>query len=128
MRKTHICILAITALSVAAGAQDASAASAETTAAAGGTTAQTPVVEVIECSEIDSADVIIGNSAIELIYTTPEIAEILDRARQIEPNDGGTPRFAIHTRNNKFIMSIGGNINTTLGWDLGNNLYKVDGA
>lgn len=128
MRKTHICVLAIAGLSVAAGAQDASAASAETTAAAGSTTAQTPVVEVIECSEIDSADVIIGNSAIELIYTTPEIAEILDRARQIEPNDGGTPRFAIHTRNNKFIMSIGGNINTTLGWDLGNNLYKVDGA
>ena len=72
MRKTHICVLTIAALSVAAGAQDASATSVETTAAAGGTTAQTPVVEVIECNEIDSADVIIGNSAIELIYTTPE--------------------------------------------------------
>lgn len=76
----------------------------------------------------DSARVIYETSSIELIYANPEVGSMLDDARNKEAQDDGTPKFAIRTRDNKFIFSIGGNINTILGYDIGNNLYKVDDA
>lgn len=39
-----------------------------------------------------------------------------------------TPAFAIRSKDNKFVMSIGGRINPILGFDIGNNLYRQDGA
>jgi hypothetical protein len=39
-----------------------------------------------------------------------------------------TPKFTVKTSDNKFMLTIGGAINVIMGCDLGNNLYKMDGA
>lgn len=38
------------------------------------------------------------------------------------------PHFAIHTADNKFVMTIGGQVNPIIGCDFGNDLYDVDDA
>lgn len=69
-----------------------------------------------------------GSSKIEFGRTTPEMKEILQRSRPAENRAVPAPSFAVHTTNNKFIMTIGGTIAPVLGYDIGNNLYKQDGA
>lgn len=69
-----------------------------------------------------------GSSKIEFGRTTPEMKEILQRSRPVENRAVPAPAFAVHTSNNKFIMTIGGTIAPVLGYDIGNNLYKQDGA
>ena len=69
-----------------------------------------------------------GSSKIEFGRTTPEMKEILQRSRPVENRAVPAPAFAVHTPNNKFIMTIGGTIAPVLGYDIGNNLYKQDGA
>lgn len=44
------------------------------------------------------------------------------------PSEMPVPHFAIHTQNNKFVMTIGGEINPIVGCDWGNDLYHQDGA
>ncbi len=75
-----------------------------------------------------SPKVIYESSAIELIYSDPEVAEFLRHARQTEANDNNLSKFVLRTKNKKFLMSIGGDLNTIVGGDIGNNLYKVDDA
>ncbi len=60
--------------------------------------------------------------------TTPEIKEILDRTRPVENRAIPTPKFNIHTADKSFILTIGGQINPILGYDIGNDLYKQAGA
>ncbi len=60
--------------------------------------------------------------------TTPEVAAILKKSRPVESGSIPVPKFSLRTADNKFIMTIGGMINPILGFDIGNNLYKQDGA
>ena len=57
-----------------------------------------------------------------------DVSEILRKDRPKESAAIPTPHFAIHTLDNKFVMTIGGQINPIIGADLGNDLYKRDGA
>lgn len=60
--------------------------------------------------------------------TSPEVASILKKSRPVEASAIPTPKFVVRTADNKFILTIGGEINPILGFDIGNNLYKQDGA
>ena len=76
----------------------------------------------------DDGDVIFESGAIEFVRTNPEICAILEQARPVEPNAIPTPKFALRTRDNSFVLSIGGQINPILGYDIGNDLYNSDGS
>lgn len=52
------------------------------------------------------------------------VYKILEKDRSKNVNEIPVPHFAIHTANNKFVMTIGAQINPIIGTDLGNNLYK----
>ena len=54
--------------------------------------------------------------------------KIIEKDAPVGPKEVPVPNFALRTKNNKFIMTIGGYINPVIGTDFGNNLYKVDGA
>ncbi|MBD5295774.1 MAG: hypothetical protein HDS25_05585 [Bacteroides sp.] len=60
--------------------------------------------------------------------TSPEVAAILKKSRPVEAQAIPTPKFVVRTADNKFLLTIGGEINPILGFDIGNNLYKQDGA
>ena len=57
-----------------------------------------------------------------------EVKEILQAAKAEEPGHIKAPAFVLKTSDNKFIMTIGGEINPILGWDIGNDLYEQPGA
>ncbi len=57
-----------------------------------------------------------------------EVKEILQAAKAEEPGRIKAPAFVLKTSDNKFIMTIGGEINPILGWDIGNDLYEQPGA
>lgn len=59
--------------------------------------------------------------------TTPEVAKILLDAQAPDQNNLPAPAFVLKSDNNNFIMTIGGEINPVLGFDIGNNLYKQSG-
>ncbi|MDE5684929.1 MAG: hypothetical protein K2I26_00060, partial [Paramuribaculum sp.] len=65
---------------------------------------------------------------IEFGRTTPEMKEILEHSRPEGNREIPAPSFAVHTKNNNFIMTIGGNVATIFGYDIGNNLYKQNDA
>lgn len=69
-----------------------------------------------------------NGSKIEFKRTDAATREILNRHRPVENKAIPAPSFAVKTRNNKFIMTIGGSINLILGYDIGNNLYKQPDA
>lgn len=75
----------------------------------------------------DTTDIKAGKK-LEFIRTTPEVKEILDRTRPHEAQAIPTPKFAIKSGNNNFILTIGGQINVITGGDIGNNLYNQSGA
>lgn len=60
--------------------------------------------------------------------TTAEDREMLTSSRAAEPGKLPAPAFILKTANNSFAMTIGGEINPILGWDIGNNLYKQPDA
>lgn len=59
--------------------------------------------------------------------TTPEVADILLKAQAPDQSNLPAPAFVVKSENNNFIMTIGGEINPILGFDIGNNLYKQSG-
>lgn len=73
-------------------------------------------------------DIIYEVGAIEIVKTDGAVGEMLKKARPVEPGDVEAPKFAITTKNRKFMMSIGGNITPIVGYDIGNNLYSQDDA
>lgn len=75
----------------------------------------------------DTSDVASGKK-LEFVRTTPDVAEILNRTRPHEPHSIPTPKFALKSGNNNFIMTVGGQINLVVGGDIGTNLYKQPGA
>lgn len=78
----------------------------------------------------ESADdgVLYEIGSIEVVSTAdnPFVREVIENARPAEPGGVPTPKFTIKTRNNKFMLTIGGKINPILGYDIGNNLYSTD--
>lgn len=56
------------------------------------------------------------------------VYNILEKDRSKNTNELPVPHFAIHTANNKFVMTIGAKINPIIGVDLGSDLYRNDNA
>ena len=56
------------------------------------------------------------------------LVSMLDKDRPHGNKDIPVPHFAIRTPDNKFVLSIGGQINPIVGVDMGNNLYDQAGA
>lgn len=56
------------------------------------------------------------------------VYNILEKDRSKNTNELPVPHFAIHTANNKFVMTIGAKINPIIGVDLGSDLYRNDDA
>lgn len=72
-------------------------------------------------------DVLYEIGSIDVISTesNPEILAVVKKARPIEPGSVPTPKFTIRTKNNKFVLTIGGEVNPIFGYDIGNNLYST---
>ncbi len=84
--------------------------------------------EPVESSKMPGGDEVVYEvGALEFVRTTPELEAILKKARPQEPKMG-TPKFAIRSRGNKFVLSIGGKVNPIMGYDIGNDLYNSDGG
>lgn len=62
------------------------------------------------------------------VSTDPELKSIIEKDRPLDNKAIPVPHFAIHTTDNKFVMTVGGQVNPIIGVDLGNDLYEVDGA
>lgn len=56
------------------------------------------------------------------------VYNILEKDRSKNINEIPVPHFAIHTANNKFVMTLGAQINPIIGTDLGSDLYKQEGS
>lgn len=68
------------------------------------------------------------SNPISIKRTTDAEREILGRHREDTVRDVPAPHFVVKSANNNFILGIGGSLNLILGGDIGNNLYKQDGA
>ena len=75
----------------------------------------------------DTTDIASGNK-LHFVRTTPEVKQILENSREHDATAIPTPKFALKSDNNSFIMTIGGQINLITGGDIGNNLYQQGGA
>lgn len=69
-----------------------------------------------------------SHNPLEFKRTSEEVRTILSRHRPTEAQSVPVPRFVVKSRNNSFIMAIGGVVNPIIGYDIGNNLYSCDGA
>ncbi len=69
-----------------------------------------------------------AGNPIQLRRATAQDKELLKSSRAAEPGRDPAPAFVIKTANSNFVMTIGGEINPIIGWDIGNNLYKQDDA
>lgn len=78
--------------------------------------------------QAEADDSIPSDTRLEFTKTTPEVASILKKSRPAENKSIPVPKFVVKTKNNKFLMTIGGQINTVLGFDIGNNLYDQSDA
>lgn len=75
-----------------------------------------------------ASDTIPAGTRLEIVKTTPEVAAILKKTRPSDNRSIPVPEFVVKTTNNKFLLTIGGQLNTVLGFDIGNNLYDQSGA
>lgn len=82
----------------------------------------------INAAEKNDTDDIRAGRKLQVIRTSPEVAEILNHDRPHEPRAIPTPKFAVKSANDNFIMTVGGQINVIMGGDIGTNLYKQGGA
>lgn len=85
-----------------------------------------PFVAMAE-EPVDTSDIKPGKK-LEIVRTTPEVKEILEHSRPQDANAIPTPKFALKSQDNNFIMTIGGQLNVIMGGDIGNNLYKNPNA
>lgn len=71
-----------------------------------------------------------SSSRLEVVKTsvTPDVKEILKKDRPSGNQAIPTPHFALRTPDNNFVMTVGGQINTIIGADLGNDLYQNQNA
>ncbi len=89
-----------------------------------------PATILLACTAFQSKadDSIPSGTRLEIVKTSPEVASILKESRPVENKSVPVPKFVVKTKDNEFIMAIGGQINTVLGFDVGNNLYDQSGA
>lgn len=68
-----------------------------------------------------------GSAKIEFIKTSrhPDVKELLKKDRPQDVNAIQVPHFAIRTADNKFVMTLGVQLNPIIGCDLGNDLYEI---
>lgn len=66
--------------------------------------------------------------SLSIVRTSAEDSVILAADRPSGPHEIPVPKFTVKSQDRSFFMTIGGQINTIMGVDLGNNLYNVDGA
>lgn len=69
-----------------------------------------------------------ADNPIKIARATDADRAVLKAARVDEPGKAPASVFVVKTANSDFVMTIGGEINPILGWDIGNNLYKQSGA
>lgn len=81
----------------------------------------------VAAEQSDTTDIKAGKN-LQIVRTSDEVAEIVNRHRPHESHSIPTPKFALKSGNNNFIMTIGGQFNLIAGGDMGNDLYKQDGA
>lgn len=76
-------------------------------------------------AQTESAD-----SKLAFVNTTRDttVYNILHKDIPKAANEVPVPHFAIHSTDNKFVMTVGGQINPIIGCDLGNALYTNDNA
>lgn len=75
----------------------------------------------------DTTDISSGKG-LKIVRTTPEISKILNENRPHDAHALPTPKFALTSNNNNFVMTIGGQFNLITGGDMGNDLYNQSGA
>lgn len=63
---------------------------------------------------------------IEIVRPDAELTKILKKDSEHDFKQAPVPAFVVHTRDNKFMLTVGGQINPIFGYDFGNNLYKTD--
>lgn len=75
-------------------------------------------------------EVVFQTGSIELVSTAnnPVALDVVTKAKEGEKPGFTVPKFAIKSRNNSFVMSIGGSLSTIMGYDIGNNLYETAGV
>lgn len=83
--------------------------------------------DTIEAKEVELEDY--GNRIL-FVKTSNDstVYKILELHRSKNTNEIKVPHFAIHSANNKFLITLGGQVTPTIGLDLGSDLYKIDGA
>lgn len=79
-------------------------------------------------SDLVADDIVYEAGAIEVVRPAGEVGSALERAKPVEPSNVGAPKFAVTTKNRKFIFAVGGQIVPVMGYDIGNNLYAQDDA
>lgn len=62
------------------------------------------------------------------VHENKSLSKIIGKDRPQAASEIPVPHFAIHTPDNKFILTIGGQINPIIGVDMGNDLYRQNGA
>lgn len=73
----------------------------------------------------DDDNVIYSIVGLELVGTNNSLGDIIQKDRPVEPDAVPKPKFAIRSKDNKFIFTVGGKINPIIGYDLGNDLYNA---
>ena len=86
------------------------------------------VAAQVGAQEIPDTTDISSGKKLQFVRTTPELAEILSHSRPHESGTVPTPKFALKSGNNNFILTVGGEVDLIAGGDIGNNLYKQSGA
>ncbi len=66
-----------------------------------------------------------NNSPIVIIKTPLEDIEFLQQNKPQDTKTPSVPSFVVKSRGGDFMLAIGGNINTILGFDIGNDLYDT---
>lgn len=67
-------------------------------------------------------------SKLSIVKTSAEDKAILEKTRESGPTAIPVPNFVVKSAGGGFYMTIGGQINTVIGCDLGNELYEISGA
>ena len=84
--------------------------------------AATPAVWAATPQEEDASN------PIQIKRTDEEVRDILKHSRPDDAHSVPVPNFVVKSRNNNFILALGGMINPIMGGDIGNDLYKQSGA
>lgn len=69
-----------------------------------------------------------SDKSLSIVKTSAEDSVILAQSRSQAPHEIPVPSFVVKSKDNAFMMTIGGQINPIMGVDLNNDLYNQSGA